>query len=774
MESELEPTLELEFYSFCQPDIFYYELPFRAKSKIEQNSVVIIPIPNDFFKYGKDKKFAYIKLFDENSNEVINRNFFVYYGKNTAYVNTYGKGSLFELIFLNYNELIISYNNKNFDKFDTFGNNNRKRLTLINCEHSININGKSTNLLYVPNENCKEDSPNLSYQISVKNSEDTVYIVKGIEDCKKINFKYLDKIQGHLDDFNSDLNNMLKCSDLKAFKEKYLNIFNKYKIINVNKVKESLFMSGPLIYIEESFKNYSNLQLFWNALLFIFIKEHKSKYTKDYALIKQFINKASVIKANIDKKKIDIFQKVCALKQLFLIFEECKSSNDLADLNFRYFLLAEKNNNSILDKVYSFFKDFIDDLKEESQVFPYLLNVDSGCGYCQKQLVYTFDMSNIQMIKEHLNNYFPKILIFYYLKYNNTFSFTDCDNGTISLNEYLLLKNYNNIKINDYNSYINDNIAFNIVLLLLHEYTGHKKFLFGENSNLSPIKFVNDCNEIIELKYIGDIVENEKYSEYILSSPYPNKGDSGNYIELCYGKYNGKLILDILNEFNNNAKLINRADLFTAHFCDVLKKYTILKSRYQSIKKQKITLSMSIEEEIETMSKVIKYEPNLNKKLLKKKTKRKQQKSQKPDESNTMNMIESNEMKKKTNIINYIEEEHMKDNKKKQKKEEREDREGETDEEEELEEEIEVKKEKNKRNKTIDKGYKDSKMEDFSELGNEEIVFRYEREMSKKYNIPLNEKIVKEIKRLLDCEKVNDENDIIKLCKILTFYKKKK
>ena len=193
-----------------------------------------------------------------------------------------------------------------------------------------------------------------------------------------------------------------------------------------------------------------------------------------------------------------------------------------------------------MDKVSSFFKDFIDYLTEESQVFLYLLSVDSGCGYYQKQLVYTFDMSNIQMIKEHLNNYFPKIFIFYYLKYNHAFSFTDSDNGTISFN--LLLKNFNNIKINDYNLDINDNIAFNIVLLLLHEYRGHKKFLFGGNSDLSPRKFVNDYNEIIELKYIGDIVENEKYSEYIL----------------CYGKYNGHLIHDLLNEFNNNKKDNNK------------------------------------------------------------------------------------------------------------------------------------------------------------------------------------------------------------------------
>ena len=76
-------------------------------------------------------------------------------------------------------------------------------------------------------------------------------------------------------------------------------------------------------------------------------------------------------------------------------------------------------------------------------------------------------MSNIQMIKEHLTNFFPEILIFYYLKNDKAFSFTDSDNGTISFNEYLLLKYYNIFKINDYyNMDQNYSIIFNLVLFL--------------------------------------------------------------------------------------------------------------------------------------------------------------------------------------------------------------------------------------------------------------------------------------------------------------------
>ena len=624
---EIKPTLEINFYSFYEPNIIYYKLPFTNKTKIEQNNKVIITIPLEYFEYGKDKKFTNIKLLDKDSKEINNTNFFLYYGENISYVNTYETGSNFELIFFNFDELSIAFNNIKFDRLDTFGNKDRKRLTLINYIYStININNESVKLYDVISENYDGNSSN-SYQISIKNlEEEKIYIVKNIEDFRKINYKYLEKTKEDLEYFNKDFYNMLKYNDKKAFKQQYNIISNQYKGINLRKIKESFFMNRPRICIEHSFNNNLTFDTFWNALLFIFFKENYLAIVNDYNLIKKFINKATMIKIKIEKEKIDIFEKVYIVKQLFLIFEECKFPEDLDVLKFRYFILSKKEKNSILDKVDSFFKDFINYLTEESQVFFYLLSVDSGCGYYKKQLVYTFDMSNIQMIKEHLTNFFPEILIFYYLKNDKAFSFTDSDNGTISFNEYLLLKFFNNIKINDYNVDQNDSIAFNLVLFLLHEYTGHKKFLFGENSNLSPKKYINDYNEIIELKYIGDFFTNDKSSEYILSSKCRNKGDSGNYIELCYGKYNGSLILDILNEFNDNAKLINRADLFTSSSCDILKQYTILKSRYKAIKNknQTITKSMSIEEEIEEMKKKVKYDPNYKDyHLLKKKKKKK-------------------------------------------------------------------------------------------------------------------------------------------------------
>ena len=52
---------------------------------------------------------------------------------------------------------------------------------------------------------------------------------------------------------------------------------------------------------------------------------------------------------------------------------------------------------------------------------------------------------------------------------------------------------------------------------------------------------------MINLKYRSDFDPNDNESEYILSSHNNiNKGDSGHYLELCYGKYKNELIIDIL------------------------------------------------------------------------------------------------------------------------------------------------------------------------------------------------------------------------------------
>ena len=67
---------------------------------------------------------------------------------------------------------------------------------------------------------------------------------------------------------------------------------------------------------------------------------------------------------------------------------------------------------------------------------------------------------------------------------------------------------------------------------------------------------------MVTLKYKYDYDQNDTKSEFILSSR-KRGGDSGHYLELCYGKYNNSLIIELLRNMKNKGKLIRYPELFT-------------------------------------------------------------------------------------------------------------------------------------------------------------------------------------------------------------------
>ena len=233
------------------------------------------------------------------------------------------------------------------------------------------------------------------------------------------------------------------------------------------------------------------------------------------------------------------------------------------------------------------------------------------------------------MIKNHLKTILPKIIIFYH--YNcDEIAFTSSDFGGICINEFYLFKNISaDLTYLDYNAnsmlFINedikDEIAMNIVLDMFHESFGHNKFSLSSNGIDSPKKIVNAQNKKIQLKYVEEFVENDNNSEYILTSNNKN-GDSGHFLELCFGKHEDKLILKLLKNMKNKGKLINRPDLFTDSI-NKLKEYVILRT---TAEKKNIKLNcvkeLSIEEEMEEIKKLIKRKENIIRVTLGRKTKR--------------------------------------------------------------------------------------------------------------------------------------------------------
>ena len=221
-------------------------------------------------------------------------------------------------------------------------------------------------------------------------------------------------------------------------------------------------------------------------------------------------------------------------------------------------------------------------------------------------------MTNLKMIKAHLEELRPKVIIFYTLK-NNIIANTQKSFPCVAVNRYNIFDESLDNEIDLENKLevdedtIND-YAINLFILFYHETMGHQKFQYNKNKCVSPTKIINESNTLINLKRICDFKENTENTEYILGQNCFNKGDSGSYMELAYGKFGSKLIINLMLEVKGKGNLINRVDLFTSQNCEVLKKYITLKYLAKEKKINIINKKKTIEEEIQELEKFINYE----------------------------------------------------------------------------------------------------------------------------------------------------------------------
>ena len=89
-----------------------------------------------------------------------------------------------------------------------------------------------------------------------------------------------------------------------------------------------------------------------------------------------------------------------------------RSYIEVENLNMRYIITSKSENNSIIDRSNKFYNKIIDSISENSAIFPYLLNINSGSGYYKHESYYTFDIKNLEMIKSHLRQVYPKVSVF--------------------------------------------------------------------------------------------------------------------------------------------------------------------------------------------------------------------------------------------------------------------------------------------------------------------------------------------------------------------------
>ena len=129
--------------------------------------------------------------------------------------------------------------------------------------------------------------------------------------------------------------------------------------------------------------------------------------------------------------------------------------------------------------------------------------LNGGYGYFNQHKVYTYDMSNLEMIKSNLKNIIlPKIFIFCYIE-NEEISFSTPEFRSIIINEYnydLKYKNeLNNVNI-DYKNpeslkltdeQIKD-ISMDIILYFIHKNLKNEKYLYVGQEIFSLKKIIKD------------------------------------------------------------------------------------------------------------------------------------------------------------------------------------------------------------------------------------------------------------------------------------------
>ena len=621
---EESPKIKLIFFHIDNKSCFImaYKLSFNHNIHDIKSDEITYDIPKEVFKYGKDKKIIFIELYNSLHMLLKKIEFNVYYSNNSIYVQRdgYGNGYNIEIDFIpcnlcqikefkNFNNLKITQNGKEFKSLDSIDKKYRKKITIINyCSVLISINDKPIDIKNAI-DNCQFKSS--FYQLSI-NLQDNRIITKPINNSMELDLKMIIKNSNSLNSFYKEFKELMNAytnnNDETQFIQKYFEIRRFYNH-KINYGNFQLLLNKPKNYLDEYFaENKIELLYIYKFFIFSYFMNNKNKIKKSIEFFQNYIFKIESKYNKLKDENLEIYYKIMILSKTFDITNYCYDVQSLNKINIRYIIISKKEENSIIDKVEKFYKLFISNLSEDSKVFPYLLNIDSGDGYYNGDRLYTFDLLNVEMIKSHLTELFPTVLLFYYCE-NTNIANTNKETGCISINEYNLLKNIN-IKYEDViydkksdkiNEEVSKEIAINIIIVLLHEYLGHLKFS-SISKNYSPIKIINEKNKIVELKYFMDKKEDDIDNEYILTSNTKFKGDSGHYFELAFGKFRGQLITKYMLGIKKKGKLCNRPDLFTDTTCNVLKEYVVLKTL---IEENKISCQfgqeMSIEEEINIM-----------------------------------------------------------------------------------------------------------------------------------------------------------------------------
>ena len=500
----------------------------------------------------KENSFYYKELliFILKNNQTLSVDYFIYKNKiNNIYIDinkedkcSNKKLSSFEILFQSVNNDLlpqnIIYDDRSLNIFDTFNNNLRKRITLINVDpKKLNV----TKDILEKNKDFEfEDGSSFLLLIRIPESKIKKYSVSNLDliDCNRISIQSSQK--------KEELDKHLLSKSLKKFKDEVFGFFSSLtfeeefqttekKIDNYNEEYKNIGLQLK-IFEQNNLKNqdFENIDIEISNLILYYLEFLEIKKVKDLgnnkgkeARITSIIEILVKYNENYEKYlseiktlEINIKDKLLLINSYNKKFIDSIISQNPIDFIQTIIVEKEDQNNAYM-KALKFIISIINNLKEESRLFEIFLYLDSEVienllinndknkseiindisgsqtiyEYGKQPSEYGISMLNIDEVKTHLLKLIPKYIIRMYsqMKFNATF----LPNSKIMiLNEYQIFResSQKSLTMNLKKLHLNYRYIIPIIMEILHELYGHGKIRLIDDK-------VNSAEEYRDSKY---------------------------------------------------------------------------------------------------------------------------------------------------------------------------------------------------------------------------------------------------------------------------------
>jgi len=587
---------------------FQTENPFLEK----------IIVDNQEYKYSKEiemqiifndiefeigVKVVHIKLIFRGKNKPKEHFFEIMKGSKICGYLLPIKGKTLDIILnekSNYKSKIVDHDS--FSNLDVKDN----RLLIINFDNMYYD-------LFINEENISEkldDISGKSIQISIPNLKEKYYFYKNIVSIDyEVFFNLYEKYKDLANSFILGIKEFIKNDKINDFR-KYLlsfdNLFDGYNI-KLNLPKKIL---ADKYNRKEYFNFISSCSLFY--LLSNLNNDKIEEIRKFYQVFIDYQNK-------LEKSKLENYLKSLIIIDFSQRLVKFESVEDFKKIDYQYLIKSDLEPNSPLNLALLELEKMIEILEENSPFYYPLVLIDSGSYILEskygKKLIYGYGLTSINILKDHLKNIMPEIIIVFKDQtiFKDDQGLTDKYSGIISLNlscqllSDLVYMNINNSISDEKTLY---DLSLRIFIILFHEVLGHKKggYIFN-NADVSPNFFYDQKNkEIMKLDYLYSSNIAKNCIKILRDSTC--KSDSGSFLELFLGDTNYgyiSLLIEImlLNKINLNS--IFNIKLWDKNI-NILQDY--IKLKYIVFINNKELLDKSdyknIEEEIKYLRQVIK------------------------------------------------------------------------------------------------------------------------------------------------------------------------